>query len=294
MAHLRCTWQEFQSLPTFRADLTAASLLHSLMALPIAGQVVWNSGDAVSSKGMPTSSASVCTSAIGQAGQHESAKRTLTPSAPDSALAPEPASNEFPSAASTACGQLNWPFGHHSNHALQTVLPRTNYALQTADEDGFEAADYAEALSRFPASGLGTVWNRLTDGAYTLRSATAIRQQRDAGESELRMCLMALEKDITDQSISRTTVRRRSVDECTEDLPIRGPVSRRYRKARVYFQPQHTAILEAAYNKDNYLASKEREVLAKIVGVSEERIASRILIGSRTILEDSCGIYEDH
>ncbi|TPP66867.1 Homeobox protein [Fasciola gigantica] len=63
----------------------------------------------------------------------------------------------------------------------------------------------------------------------------------------------------------------RSESEITHDSAgISKP--RQYRKARAYFQPQHMKSLEAFFQKSPYLSTKDRELLAKQLNLSEDRI----------------------
>ncbi|VDL91473.1 unnamed protein product [Schistocephalus solidus] len=54
--------------------------------------------------------------------------------------------------------------------------------------------------------------------------------------------------------------------------PIAPSTAKRYRKARVYFQPKDLSILENFYKKQSYLSSREREILAQQLGITEDRV----------------------
>ncbi|KAL7065500.1 hypothetical protein AAHC03_04864 [Spirometra sp. Aus1] len=60
--------------------------------------------------------------------------------------------------------------------------------------------------------------------------------------------------------------------EVTRTSPTVPSAAKRYRKARVYFQPKDLSILENFYKKKNYLSSREREILAQQLGITEDRI----------------------
>ncbi|KAF7261733.1 hypothetical protein EG68_01035 [Paragonimus skrjabini miyazakii] len=47
---------------------------------------------------------------------------------------------------------------------------------------------------------------------------------------------------------------------------------RQYRKARVYFQPEHMQFLEEFFKQSPYLCTKDREMLSQKLNLSEERI----------------------
>ncbi|KAF5394967.1 hypothetical protein PHET_09191 [Paragonimus heterotremus] len=47
---------------------------------------------------------------------------------------------------------------------------------------------------------------------------------------------------------------------------------RQYRKARVYFQPEHMQFLEEFFRQSPYLCTKDREMLSQKLNLSEERI----------------------
>ncbi|VDK72946.1 unnamed protein product [Dibothriocephalus latus] len=54
--------------------------------------------------------------------------------------------------------------------------------------------------------------------------------------------------------------------------PIASSTAKRYRKARVYFQPKDLSILENFYKKKSYLSGREREILAQQLGITEDRV----------------------
>ncbi|KAF8571741.1 hypothetical protein P879_00362 [Paragonimus westermani] len=49
---------------------------------------------------------------------------------------------------------------------------------------------------------------------------------------------------------------------------------RQYRKARVYFQPEHMQFLEEFYRQSPYLCTKDREMLSQKLNLSEERVST--------------------
>lgn len=62
---------------------------------------------------------------------------------------------------------------------------------------------------------------------------------------------------------------------------------RQYRKARAYFQPQHMKCLEAFFQKCPYLSTKDRELLAKQLNLSEDRVSANMLFCANTYLHYS-------
>nr|CDS25430.1 homeobox protein [Hymenolepis microstoma] len=48
--------------------------------------------------------------------------------------------------------------------------------------------------------------------------------------------------------------------------------TKRYRKARAYFQPHHLCALEGFYKQQTYLSTHDRELLAQRLNLSEDRI----------------------
>lgn len=62
------------------------------------------------------------------------------------------------------------------------------------------------------------------------------------------------------------------VSDSSDNVKQHCGLTKRYRKARAYFLPHHIHALESFYEHQTYLSTHDRELLARRLGLSEDRV----------------------